>query len=855
MSGTDTPVDRAADSSRGSPSGDDFQDLLAECLARIEREGSEGLEAFRAEHPEFASRLGKQLDWLVDHLASRREGAPETIGPYRVLHHLGTGGMGDVYLVEQTSPFRRVVAVKVIKLGKNTDDRVRRFSAEAQALAMLNHDGIAKIFEAGSDRGLPYFAMEYVPGRSITQYCNEERLDLDARLRLFASVCRAVEYAHRQGILHRDLKPSNILVHGPREYPIAKIIDFGLAKVVAPERAARERATESRSLVGTPDYMSPEQVDASGALVVDTRADVYSLGVVLYELLTGVLPLALWQTATQDVQAMIRAIREREPSSPSVRVGEAADSSSHSPATDGLSRPRRLSRLLAGDLDSIVMKALAKSAERRYGSAAELGADIDRYRRCEPVSARPHTRRYVLGKFVRRHAFAVSAAAALLAIGTVSLVTILSYYAENEVNLERGNLFGLASYLDQLYERDGLDAPPARPERVAEMRAWLREVEALLQHRERMREVLDTPASGADATDPALWTTGQNADLALRATLAEAVGVMDAMTAPGAEIDTMRRRIEWAQKIAAMTVDAQAAGWSRVQRQMREDRDVYGGLEVKPQVGLIPLERDEDTRLQLFWYPLPGGKAPTRENGKIVMQGDTCPVFVLLPGGDVRIGSQRRNEHGERFDANRDPLEAELHTEHIEPFFASLFEFTNGQWQLIDSGRHRADPVEGLTEPDHPFGDANAEWIQHVVAAWGMTIPSAAEWEYMARGGTDTPYWCGARFESLKGNENLFDLSRNASGDKPEGACVQWDDTFPRTAPVGSFPANGFLLHDVLGNVCEIAFRDDPNGAYFELRGSSYHEGARDARATACIRWDGSPKPMVGFRPVVLLQQ
>src|SRR5262245_916690 len=261
---------------------DDFQELLSECLARFDREGTAALDAFLAEHPSFGSRLGPDFGALIAQMAAPPPDSPKVIGPHRVLRRIGFGGMGDVYLAEQTAPFHRMVAVKVIKLRDGDQMRVRRFAAEIQALASLNHNGIAKVFEAGSQDGLPYFSMEYVPGRPITDYCGAERLDVDERLRLFGEFCRAVEYAHRHGIIHRDLKPSNILVYGPRTAPVAKVIAFGLAKAIQSDRVGPRPAAARTGIVGTIEYMSPEQADDSGLLVVDTRTDVYALGVVLY---------------------------------------------------------------------------------------------------------------------------------------------------------------------------------------------------------------------------------------------------------------------------------------------------------------------------------------------------------------------------------------------------------------------------------------------------------------------------------------------------------------------------------------------------------------------------------------------
>ncbi len=843
----DTPKQPSATS---DPSDDEFQRLLREYLERIESDGTAALDGFRKKHPDFASRLGRHLDRIVEGFAGRTNEVPERIGPYRVLHLLGRGGMGEVYLAEKSEPYRTIAAVKVIAAGQDTPSRVQRFAAEIQALALLNHDGIAKVFEAGTDRGRPYFAMEFVPGAPITEHCIEERLGVDARLQLFVRVCRAVAHAHRQGILHRDLKPSNILAHGSGDETTVKVIDFGLAKAI--DDPAQARPSQSGEPIGTPDYMSPEQVDASPQRIVDTRADVYALGVVLYELLTGCLPLELARRCRRGDPELLRAIREEVPPSPSMRVASTTKSGS-STRREAPRDARRRCRELAGDLDAIVMKAIAKDPERRYGGVDELAEDVLRHLRHEPVAARRHTRIYLLERFVRRHRAGVGAAAALLTVGAASLAWIAAVSIENQRNLERGNLFGLARYLDVLRERDAADPPPPRAEYVDEMRQWLAEFDFLRSQRERMVEFVSAPVHDADSTRPELWATGPNAQVALQEVLGETIRVLDLMVRPGSERDTMVLRIDWAQKVHTLTVQAHGEAWARVRREVREDTR-FGGLDLPPQTGLIPLERDDGTGLQLFWMPLPGGDPPERvAPGRYRMTDRSCPVFVLLPGGpDCLIGSQDSDRDGLRFDPDRQTLEADLQRVSIEPFFASMFEFTNGQWQLIDSGDHGGPADNELYAPTHPLCNANGMWIQHVVHAWGMSLPTSGQWEYLARGGEDTPYWCGREFTSLDGRENLYDLGRDAAeGEVTEGSPVPWADPFVRSAPVGSLVPNAYLMYDVLGNICEVAVAEGPEGPEFELRGSSWHEGARDARATARLAWDGWPNPSNGFRPVI----
>ncbi|MFO0808039.1 MAG: protein kinase [Gemmataceae bacterium] len=373
----------------------------------------------------------------------------DMIGPYRLLERVGEGGMGVVYVAEQTKPVRRQVALKVIKPGMDTAEVIARFEAERQALALMDHPNIAKIFDGGSTgelgvstprfdpsddsprsnrgddsprspSGRPYFVMELVRGLPITDYCDQAKLPADRRLRLFAQVCRAVEHAHQKGVIHRDLKPSNVLVTLHDGEPVPKVIDFGVAKAIDQQLTDKAVYTRLTQMVGTPMYMAPEQAELSG-LDIDTRSDVYSLGVLLYELLTGTTPFDADALRAAGFDEMRRMIREDEPPRPSARVSTLdAEARSTAAGKRGLD-DRQFSRVLRGDLDWIVMKALEKDRSRRYESAGAFAADVERYLADEPVGARPPSAAYRLQKFTRRHRVGVfsglAVAVALSAIG------------------------------------------------------------------------------------------------------------------------------------------------------------------------------------------------------------------------------------------------------------------------------------------------------------------------------------------------------------------------------------------------------------------------------------------------------
>jgi serine/threonine protein kinase len=344
-------------------------------------------------------------------LANRDAGQ---FGPYQTVRVLGEGGMGIVYLAEQKQPLRRLVALKVIKLGMNSREVMARFGSERQALARMDHPNIARVFDAGvSDQGQPYFAMELVSGTHVTDYCDTHRLNIRERLELFLEICQAVQHAHQKGVIHRDIKPSNILVSEHDGKPFPKIIDFGIAKATDQRLAEYSAFTQFGELVGTPEYMSPEQAELSG-LNVDTTTDVYSLGVLLYQLLVGVLPFDGMYLREAGLVELLRIIREVEPPTPSNRLAGLREI--EEVAANRRTDSHTIRRQLAGDPGWIISKAIEKEKNRRYASASDLAGDIRRYLTNLPVVARPPSASYHLKKFARRHIRLVASAATVFVV-------------------------------------------------------------------------------------------------------------------------------------------------------------------------------------------------------------------------------------------------------------------------------------------------------------------------------------------------------------------------------------------------------------------------------------------------------
>ena len=368
----------------------------------------------------------------------------DRIGRYKLLEKIGEGGMGVVYMAEQEQPVRRKVALKIIKLGMDTKQVAARFEAERQALAMMDHPNIAKVLDGGAtDTGRPYFVMELVQGRPINEFCDNANLSVEERLTLFIQVCQAIQSAHQKGIIHRDIKPSNVLVTLHDVVPVPKVIDFGIAKATNQKLTEKTLFTNFASMIGTPAYMSPEQAEMSG-LDIDTRTDIYALGVLLYALLTGTTPFPEKRLRSLGYGEMQRVIREEEPERPSTRLTRLLGGMPSSPSEDPISGTLRTASLpankliavLRGDLDWIVVKCLEKDRNRRYETASGLASDVQRHLSNEPVIARPPSAAYRLQKFMRRNKPAFITGACIISL-LVFGIAISTWQAVRATRAER----------------------------------------------------------------------------------------------------------------------------------------------------------------------------------------------------------------------------------------------------------------------------------------------------------------------------------------------------------------------------------------------------------------------------------
>lgn len=453
---------------------EELWDLFHEALALDEKERQAFVDRVCADNNERRSELEKllyahgsvdeaqlpKLESLLDiddASAMSDEPVPgDQLGPYAIKERIGVGGMGTVYLAQQAEPVQRSVALKLLQFGMATRDIIARFGAERQALAMMSHTNIARIFDAGvTEAGRPYFVMEYVPGSPITDYCDDRKLDIDARLRLILDVCDGVLHAHQKGIIHRDIKPSNIIVTEENGLPVPKIIDFGIAKATEQRLGEETLYTRVGTLIGTPGYMSPEQAGVV-PLDVDIRADVFSLGVLLYELLVGVLPFEA-TTSANGLLEIQEAIRDEEPQRPGRRLSGVSDDLRSEISEKRAMRFPALERRLLSDIEWILLKAMDKNRERRYPSVAELSAEIGRFLDDMPILARAPTRTYRAAKFVRRHAVGVSVAAAIATIvlvfaGAMTVQSLRLQRALDETTLERNRAEQVSDFMVELFE-------------------------------------------------------------------------------------------------------------------------------------------------------------------------------------------------------------------------------------------------------------------------------------------------------------------------------------------------------------------------------------------------------------------
>jgi serine/threonine protein kinase/formylglycine-generating enzyme required for sulfatase activity len=765
-----------------------------------------------------------------DRVDERASAAPVTktddaagrwIGSFQVVRKIGEGGMGIVYLARQKSPERHV-ALKMVRSALPGSDAVRRFQREAEVMGRLQHEGIAQIYEAGSvDLGhgrQPFFAMEFVEGVSLSaamaSMSRKERLDI------FVSICDAVAHAHAEGFIHRDLKPGNVMVDR-RNRP--KVLDFGLARTTQEDSPAAMR-TRTGMVLGTLAYMSPEQCGGR-TRDLDGRTDVYSLGVMLYEALSERLP---YDTHGLTLADALRVIRETEP----LPLGS-------------------LEAGCRGDLATIVHKALEKEPSRRYGGVSDFQEDLRRFLADEPILARPPSKAYQIRKFARRHRGLVGGLVATflaLVVGS-ALTTWQAVLATSQRNAvlrlsDVKRLADLRAKANDLWPPYPEDVPPARFEQwLASARNLLDHVPAHLDTLGELRES-GTPGEGytrSQIHEPeATWLFPGETETqwhhGVLVALLEDLGAFDGADGPIADVEG---RLSFAQSVRERSLEQHAVDWSGAIESIRDLRKCphYGGIEISPQIGLVPIGQDPTSGFWEFVH-LQTGSVPRRdEDGELVLEEGDGIVLVLLPAGEVWLGSERPETSSDE-EGNVDPWsqsdEHPVHRVYLSAFLVSKFEMTQGQWLRLMGQNPSFYQLVGIQRRWSRTGRAgtllhpveNVSWREGKEALWrgGLALPTEAQWEYAARAGTRTVFWTGDSEESLEGAANLADLFLASYRGQP-GPNHGVDDGFVAHAPVGSFRANPFGLHDVLGNVAEWCLDAAPSGSATE---STYKKPTRE---------------------------
>ncbi|HLU39529.1 MAG TPA: bifunctional serine/threonine-protein kinase/formylglycine-generating enzyme family protein [Planctomycetota bacterium] len=735
-------------------------------------------------------------------------GLPDLDG-FHLIREVGRGGMGVVYEARQVALGRRV-AIKVLPAHLTLQaSTVARFKREAATAAKLTHPNIVQVHGVGSSGDVHWFAMEYIEGAALDRVLAGLRAHggqkTTAALRAVvgnlledaaggrrepaglppefaargyvatvvdwtAQIADALAHAHAAQVIHRDVKPSNVLLRADGHVVLT---DFGLAR-----EADLPSMTRTGDFAGTPYYIAPEQAMAK-RVPVDHRADVFSLGVTLYELLTLRRPFD-GETAAE----VLAKIVGKEP----------LDPQRHDPE-------------LASDLCAIVLKAIDKDPDRRYPSAEAFAADLRAFLDYRPVAARRATRVQRFTRWVRREPRLASAVLGLFAALAAALVTTLLLLRSEQAaaRREREERQRMAAaldgaYVDNLRRTEGT-LWPSVPEKVAAMESWLAQARDLLGRMPAHEAAFAAFGNQPDAELPAevAWR---------RRTLQELV---EGLRALADLVPRVEARAAFAGTVAERSIHGAeaAAAWKRAIEAVVAPESPYGGLDLTPQLGLLPIGPDPVSGLQEFWH-LESGAAPQRDaHGRAVVGEDTGIVFVLIPGGSLVMRETVTSQDGSRRELSD--------TVRLEPYFLSKYEMTQGQWQRLTG--NNPSRMQGLMNyatkqirctPAWPVDNVSWTAATEVLGRIGLVLPTEAQWEFAARAGTTTRWWTGDDVESVRGAGNLSDLSAQRTG-SPWAAVLDWpdhDDGYPATAPVGCYAANAFGLHDVIGNVVEWC-RDD----------------------------------------------
>jgi formylglycine-generating enzyme required for sulfatase activity len=764
-------------SQRGEAELPDAVDAAMHALFGLpESEQPQAFAQLVAANPEHAELLRQRWQAVTEHDdAPRGRGADPVTTRYRIDGELGRGGMGEV-LRAWDRLLQRPVAMKVVRShdgGPVGGSQLQRFRNEARITAQLDHPGVVPVHDLGTDQdGRAWFVMRLVTGRGADEVLGSAGAAADGRRRASAleivlKVCDTLAYAHGRGIVHRDLKPPNVMVGSFGE---VYVMDWGLAKTTgdgddqADEQAASATpaATLAGTVLGTPSYMPPERV-LSPPAPPDRRGDIYAIGAMLYQVLTGAAPFDV--DGSQDGNAILAALR-RGPPEPILRKNAAA------PA----------------ELVAICDKAMARDPAQRYATAAELAEDLRAFLDARAVKAHRQGPWVELRLWVRRNRALASTFASTAAVLVLALVVVLVAWHGADVSNRRFRQLASVVQLEEARRRAAELYPPW-PEQVAPLHAWLLEFAEPLQAE---RELLD-----GELRQIAARTAPDADDRIIRTNLQRHVAELASFFGTGGTVARVRERLHWAEQIARISIEEHAAAWSAAQAAVAADPR-YQGLVLQPQIGLVPLGCDPRSRL-LEFAELRSGPAPQRApSGELQYRDDSGIVFVLVPGGTAVVGAQADDPGLPHYWAGAKADEAPVERLPLRPFLLAKHELTQAQWQRL-AGYNPSQAI-GADTARHHVGLVTWLEAERVLREQGLELPTEVQWEYGCRAGAATAWYTGESALSLQGHANVADEStrgRFGPGFRFEAGL---DDGWATDAPVGSFAANAFGLHDMHGN-------------------------------------------------------